>query len=165
MTLLRHRSVIPVSAGPTAAVVALLVVLIALPHPSAASGLFSASLEGAPLRLAVAADRDSRIRGLSGVRTMAWDQGMLFVYSRPGVRNFWMVEMKMSIDIIWLKGGVVTGIAADMPPPPPGRRPATAKSPGPADMVLEVNAGWARANGVRVGSRLISKHPWPRAGD
>jgi len=45
------------------------------------------------------------------------DQGMLFVFEKEGIYSFWMKNMKISIDIIWLdKDKRIVQIEKNVPP-------------------------------------------------
>ena len=43
-----------------------------------------------------------RTQGLSGRKQLGENQGMLFVFEKPGRYGFWMKEMNFPIDIIWI---------------------------------------------------------------
>jgi uncharacterized membrane protein (UPF0127 family) len=97
---------------------------------------------GASVQAEVAAAPNARERGLSGRASLAEDRGMLFVYRDHRQRTFWMKGMRFPLDIIWIDRGRVTGIEPNAPVPSGGDLPIY-PSPGPADRVLEVRAGWA----------------------
>lgn len=78
---------------------------------------------------------------------------MLFVFPDVAPRSFWMNEMLIPLDIIWLNGGRVAEVWAGAPPPAPGQAPARRAGPA-ADAVLEVPAGSAAAAGLRVGDTV-----------
>jgi hypothetical protein len=42
------------------------------------------------------------IQGLSGRKSLAYNQGMLFIFPNEGYHKFWMKDMLFPIDIIWL---------------------------------------------------------------
>jgi len=93
-------------------------------------------------------------KGLSDRKSLPADQGMLFIFDGYSPRSFWMKNMNFPLDIIWLNDKVVTGIAVAVPPE--GEWPQTHySSPGPANMVLEVNAGWTEKNKIKIGEVLI----------
>ena len=64
------------------------------------------------------ADNDSlRIRGLMFQEELPYDQGMLFVFDKPGNTPMWMLNMQFHIDIIWFDTtGNVTHIEKNVPP-------------------------------------------------
>jgi uncharacterized membrane protein (UPF0127 family) len=56
-------------------------------------------------------------KGLSGRKPLAENTGMLFVFSDTAIRQFWMKDMRFSIDIFWIRNGKVVGIAKEVPIP------------------------------------------------
>lgn len=59
--------------------------------------------------LEIAAEFLSRTKGLSGRKEIAERGGMIFVYTNADIRNFWMYECLVDIDIMYLDPkGVVT---------------------------------------------------------
>lgn len=85
--------------------------------------------------------------GLGGRTELPWGQGMLFLLPQAGIQQFCMRGMLIPIDIIWIYRQRIIGFALDLQPGDPG----VFTSPGPADQVLEVPAGYVRTNGLRIG--------------
>lgn len=110
------------------------------------------------ITVAVADDELSRRKGLAGVEVMGDGEGMLFVFENQDVQPpFWMKEMKMEIDIIWINDGVISQIMSEVPPAEAGipERALELYIPDePADYVLEVASGWAKRNAVNVGDSV-----------
>ena len=89
--------------------------------------------------------------GLSGRASMPADRGMLFVFNQEGQWSFWMHEMNFPLDIIWFNANrQVVFIEQDLPPCTPQACPIFTP-PVNSMYVLEVNAGFVKANGVSVG--------------
>jgi len=106
---------------------------------------------------AVIADTGSkRKNGLSGVSEMGENQGMFFVFNDRGVQpEFWMKDMLIPIDMLWIDGETVVKIDHNVQPPAPDTsdRELIIYEPGqPVDFVLEVNGGFSKANGISTGS-------------
>jgi uncharacterized protein len=102
-----------------------------------------------------------RSRGLSFRKGLEDGTGMLFVYPDAGIRSFWMPDMNICLDIIWIEEGRVAGVAENACP-----EPAVAKSdlqryvsPVPVTYVLEVPAFWMRDNGIEVGAEVEITFP------
>jgi len=96
-------------------------------------------------------------RGLGGRAHLGANRGMLFVYAQRERHTFWMKDMLIPIDIIWLDNTRVVHIEHRVPPPAPGTpdwRLPTYRPPRPANLVLELPAGRAAALGLRVGSEV-----------
>ncbi len=98
-----------------------------------------------------------KMRGLAGRTSLPAGKGMLFLFSRPGRYAFWMWGMRLSLDIVWLRRGMVVHITHRAPP----LRWATLRScrnlfyvpPERVDAVLEIAAGECERMGIRRGCR------------
>ncbi|MGA2910675.1 MAG: DUF192 domain-containing protein [Candidatus Microgenomates bacterium] len=96
-----------------------------------------------------------RAQGLSGRSSLAADSGMLFVFETKAVTPiFWMKDMLIPLDFIWIGGGRVVRIDKNVPFPAPGTPDANLKTytaGEPIDYVLEVNGGFSDTNSIKVG--------------
>lgn len=100
----------------------------------------------------VVASTEARTRGLGGRTEIPANYGMLFVFPEAKRYGFWMKDMYVSIDIVWLKNdGTVIGIDANVSPE---SFPDPYFAPEPVARVLETRAGEAAAQGWVVGSRI-----------
>jgi uncharacterized membrane protein (UPF0127 family) len=88
------------------------------------------------------------------------DQGMLFDFTgssrtKPG---FWMKDMRFALDFIWIDGNNIVGITPRIQPgvDANGQLPLY-YPPAPVTQVLEVNAGWSAAHGIKVGDAVLMK--------
>ena len=100
----------------------------------------------------VVASPEAREQGLSGRADVPHGYGMLFVFDQPGNYGFWMKDMLVPIDIIWLNGdGTIVGIEDSVSP---STYPAPFFPPSPVKLVLETRAGEAKAQGWSVGTKL-----------
>ena len=88
--------------------------------------------------------------GLGGRRRLAPGTGMLFMMPSFEVQQFCMRGMLISIDIIWLAQDRIIGFHKNLSPKDPG----TFTSPAPADVVLEMPAGFVASAGLQIGDRL-----------
>jgi uncharacterized membrane protein (UPF0127 family) len=82
---------------------------------------------------------------------------MLFVYSAPGNRIFWMKGMSIPIDILWARNGQIVFIEHQVPPPSPMAGDRSLKRYGKgiqADMVLELPAGYAVNHTISPGQSI-----------
>ena len=97
-----------------------------------------------------------RQQGLSGREKLADDEGMLFVFERPAVRRFWMKDMPIPIDIIWISDGEVVGFERNLEPEPSVSifSLKTYSSPQPVKLVLEVSAGTIDRLGIKKGDSV-----------
>lgn len=105
----------------------------------------------------VADNSNSRSRGLSGREKLEPSQGMLFVFEAPKKYQFWMKDMKFALDFIFIQDGLVVDILKNVTPPRAGIDQSQLpiyEPVVPISMLLEVNAGFADSNGIKVGDRV-----------
>lgn len=107
---------------------------------------------GKIFRLEIAQTDEERARGLMFRDDMKDDKGMLFIFEKEDIHSMWMLNMRFSIDILWLdEKGAVVWLYEDVSPCM--RMPCPAYEPMvKARYVLELNAGTAKKNGLKVGS-------------
>jgi len=92
-------------------------------------------------------------KGLMFVNHLDEDKGMLFIFQADGVYPFWMKNMLIPLDIIWIgSDGNVVYINRNT-------QPCTSTCPNinpgkEARYVLEVNAGIADKIGLEVGGKI-----------
>lgn len=107
------------------------------------------------VKVTLADTADKRSKGLSGVASLAEDQGMLFVFeSKDTVPPFWMKDMLIPIDIIWINDGKIAKIDKNIAFPATGTPDSSLKlyrPDKPIDYVLEINAGFSDKNGLKIG--------------
>lgn len=104
---------------------------------------------------------DARNKGLGGREFLAEDEGMLFVFDEPDYYIFWMKDMLIPIDIVYLEKYNIVELVKNMPPPKLGESPAVHKPLNRADMVLEVSAGLSEKYGWEIGDSVeITNYPW-----
>ena len=113
---------------------------------------------------ATRADTDrKRVRGLSGRTHLADDEGMLFTFmdsvgTEPLYPVFWMKEMVMPIDIIWIAGEEIVAIDRLVQPEAPGTPDSDLQlytPPVPVTAVLEVRGGWVEDRGIELGDVVV----------
>lgn len=124
---------------------------------SVSQSMVNVKIKDVAVRAKIAKTPEERRRGLSGVSALADGEGMIFFFETPAHETFWMKDMLMPIDIIWIKGGVITGVDENVPEPLPGTPDALLPrytSSAPIDTVLEVAAGFAGRAGIAVGDTV-----------
>ena len=112
---------------------------------------------GKTIRAELATSPADQQRGLMFRPRLAADRGMLFVFAQPAARPFWMFQTLIPLDIIWLDSNrTIVFISANTPPCPPEKGESCPNYGGaqPAQYVLELAAGAAAANGLKVGDVL-----------
>lgn len=104
-----------------------------------------------------ARDEIHQARGLSGRDSIAADRGMLFIFATPEKRPFWTFQARFPVDIVWIgKDHRIVEMAGDAAPCAAQAAPDCPQYGGHEDarFVLELKAGVAAKNGLRVGDRL-----------
>ncbi|MBB5207553.1 DUF192 domain-containing protein [Chiayiivirga flava] len=92
----------------------------------------------------IADSDEERARGLMFRDTMARDRGMLFLFERQEPQAFWMRNTRIPLDIFYFDAQRrLVSVAAGVPPCTTPRCPSY-PSAGPAQYVLELNAGLSR---------------------
>ena len=115
--------------------------------------------DGWRVELEVADTEALRERGLMFRDGLADAEGMLFTFDVPRRYAFWMKNVRMPLDILWLdaRGRIVSIVESAEPcvaDPCPMYEPET-----PASMVLELAGGFVRRHGVRRGDVLAITRP------
>ena len=112
----------------------------------------SVTINGQTVNITRADTPETRSRGLSGRSELSFDEGMLFVFPEDGAYGFWMKDMHIPIDIIWMsQDGVVVDMAQNVSP---DTYPASFFPKTPARYVLEVATGFAERYSVRIGDTV-----------
>lgn len=108
----------------------------------------------------VAADQKNRMQGLMQRRSMAPQQGMLFVFPQVARHCMWMKNTFLPLSVAFLddEGHIIN--IEDMQPETENNHCAAR----PARFALEMNQGWFAAKGIKAGMRLVGveKAPSPR---
>lgn len=108
----------------------------------------------------VAADQPNRMQGLMHRKSMAPNQGMLFVFPFPERHCMWMRNTFLPLSVAFLDDqGKILNIE-DMKPQTETSHCAIA----PARFALEMNRGWFSDKGLKAGLRIggLEKSPSPR---
>ncbi len=110
------------------------------------------------INVEVVKNEAERQKGLSGRDTLETDSGMLFVFQDDTKAPvFWMKGMLIPLDIVWIKDGKIVRIDQDVPFPSkntPDNKLKTYSAGVAVNYVLEVNAGFCKANSIKVGDSI-----------
>lgn len=110
------------------------------------------SVGGEIFIVAIADDTEEATRGLSGHPELHDREGMLFIHDAPDRYAYWMKDMFFPLDMLWINEDFrVVHIDRGIPPE---SFPALFRPPVPVKYVLEINAGAADENGIKIGDRL-----------
>lgn len=111
------------------------------------------SIGSAKIEIEIADDPAERSRGLSGRESLGENEGLLFIFEKPGIYSFWMKEMLFPIDIIWIdQNWAVVEITKNAAPE---SFPGNFTPRSPAQYVLETNSGFADEAKINLGDEVI----------
>ncbi len=99
------------------------------------------------------ADTDAtREQGLSGVKFLEENSGMLFVFPNSSLYGFWMKDMNFALDIVWIdEYKQVVAIEENVST---STYPSVFYPPVAVKYVLEINSGKAKDFGLKKGVKL-----------
>lgn len=128
------------------------------PSASASPSTKYVTISGKIIDVEIANNQALRNKGLSGRTALGVNSGMLFVFESKSVNaSFWMKDMLIPLDLIWIENGNVIRIDKNIKPPAPGTSDSQLSVytiSTPIDYVLEVNAGFTDQNNIKVGDSV-----------
>lgn len=104
--------------------------------------------------LEVATTPEQQQIGLMYRHSLPDDRGMLFPFDEPILASFWMKNVNISLDMIFLKDGVVDSIAHNVPPCYKNPCPVY-YSKGFVNQVIELSGGRAQELKIKPGDNLV----------
>ena len=105
-----------------------------------------------PVRVEVADTDALRSKGLGGRESLGATNGMLFIFDKSDYHQFWMKDMRILIDIIWI--GEDLTVVDITPKLSPDTYPQIFEPKVPARFVLETNANYAESFGIKIGDKV-----------
>lgn len=109
-------------------------------------------IDGKPIFATVVDTPETRAKGLSGRKSLAANEGMLFIFPDDGIYGFWMKDMLFPIDIVWISADKrVVHVDSDVSPI---TYPRVFEPPLPVRYVLELPAGKAKEYNALPGSNV-----------
>jgi uncharacterized membrane protein (UPF0127 family) len=109
--------------------------------------LLPLTIKGKTIKVEVARTEKEKEKGLMFRERLGKDEGMLFVYEGEEILSFWMKNTRLPLSIAFIdKRGKIVDIQ-DMEP----FSLQTYISAYPAKYALEMNRGWFKRNGIKVG--------------
>jgi uncharacterized membrane protein (UPF0127 family) len=101
-------------------------------------------------------DTRDLLRGMMYRTSIAPDRGMLFVHPRPGQYSFWMYQMQIPLDTIWLGSDHrIVEILENLPPCP--KRASLCPHFGgnkASEFEIQMGGGMAKKYGLEVGQTI-----------
>jgi len=112
-----------------------------------------ANIANTKINLEVAKTPNQQAIGLMFRESLSNNQGMLFPFESKRVARFWMKNVSISLDMIFLNGNQVINIAHDVPPCT--SEPCPVYGPNePVNRVIELRGGRARELGIKPGDTV-----------
>ncbi|HLL61309.1 MAG TPA: DUF192 domain-containing protein [Candidatus Nitrosocosmicus sp.] len=99
----------------------------------------------------IADNDEKREQGLSYIKKLPENQGMLFIYNRPDYYQFWMKDMIISLDFIYLNNKTVVDLQENISPK---TYPKSFTSKKPANNIIEVSAGDIKKYSIKIGDQI-----------
>ncbi len=73
--------------------------------------------DGFQVRAEVMMHPEDMLRGMMFRESLPEGRGMLFIHGEPGLYPYWMYQVRIPLDILWLDhNGKIVEISADTPP-------------------------------------------------
>ena len=111
-------------------------------------------LGGVTIGLEVARTPEEQALGLMYRQELSDDRGMVFPFSPPRPVSFWMKNVVISLDMVFVQGGEIVGIAADVPPCAADPCPTYGPGRQVVSYVIELRGGRAAELGLEVGDSV-----------
>ncbi|MDR0822846.1 MAG: DUF192 domain-containing protein [Endomicrobium sp.] len=110
------------------------------------------------LNLILAKSSEASAKGLSD-RTEIPQDGMLFVFDEPQILVFWMKDMLIPIDIVWIGSNTVLGFSENAQPEYNAPDIALKRyySPENTDTAIEIKAGAVKKLNIKKGDAFSMK--------
>ncbi|MEM7726183.1 MAG: DUF192 domain-containing protein [Cyanobacteria bacterium P01_A01_bin.45] len=109
--------------------------------------------QGAIIELEVAKTRKQQALGLMYRPELPENRGMLFSFPSPQSAKFWMKNVPVPLDMVFMRNGVVKYIASSVSPC--NQDPCPTYGPRELiDQVIELRSGRATQLGLKVGDRI-----------
>jgi uncharacterized membrane protein (UPF0127 family) len=112
--------------------------------------------DGAVIRAEVLRRQEDIMRGMMFRDSLAEDRGMLFIHGSPGKYKYYMYQVKIPLDIIWLDSRNTVVEMSENTPPCTTKASECPLYGGNHDalIVLELAGGNARKHGIKPGATI-----------
>lgn len=108
------------------------------------------SIGDSRFRVEVVTEKSKMEKGLGGRKSLCRTCGMLFQFPKEGDYAFWMKDMKLSLDIVWISNDKIVFIKESIPKDSQD----IFQSPMKSDRVLELPVGTVRTFGIHEGQAV-----------
>lgn len=116
----------------------------------------TAEIKGETIKLEVARTPEQQALGLMFRESLTDDRGMLFPFQNQRIARFWMKNVPISLDMIFINGDRVIDIEQNVP----GCKSEPCPTYGPetlVDGVIELRGGRAEELGIKIDDKILIK--------
>ncbi|MEL6603784.1 MAG: DUF192 domain-containing protein [Cyanobacteria bacterium J06614_10] len=113
-----------------------------------------ATIRSEQFELEVAETPSQQSLGLMFRSALPSNRGMLFPFGAPRRASFWMKDVPVPLDMVFIRASEVVAIAAEVPPCPALPCPSYGPDAELVDQVLELRSGRAAELGLQPGDRI-----------
>lgn len=134
-------------------VICIITVYICMNMANATDNKYNANINNHNIALKIADTPTSRAVGLMETNHLKKNSGMLFVFEKKENVSFWMKNMKIPLDMIFISDEKIVKIYNNVPvckKDPCEIYPSQVK----VDYVLEVNSGYCNKNNIKIGQSV-----------
>ena len=111
------------------------------------------SVDGKTFVVEIADTSYLQMKGLSGHKPLAENQGMFFVFPDQSIHSFWMKDMLFPLDIIWISQDLkISHIEKNLSPE---TYPTAYGTSTLSQYVLEISAGLTEKYNIKIGDSII----------
>ena len=107
----------------------------------------NAQIGNKKIDISIVEDSSKQARGLMNITKLSKDSGMLFVFSVEQVKSFWMKNTLIPLSIAFINSQYKIVKISDLKP----HSEIPVSSDVPIKYALEMNKGWFKGNGIKVG--------------
>jgi len=112
---------------------------------------------GQKIKAEVMIKQQDMMRGMMFRDSLPPDRGMLFIHGSPGSYRYWMYQVRVPLDILWMNR--LHQVVEISPNTPPCQEKSAQQCPNyggaqPSIFVLELAGGMAEKYGIQIGSRI-----------
>lgn len=111
-------------------------------------------LNGELIGLEVATTPQQQAIGLMARESLPDDRGMLFPFEPPRPVSFWMKNVLIPLDMVFIRNGEIVAIARDVPPCESTPCPTYGPDEQAVEYVIELRGGRAAELGLQSGDRI-----------
>jgi len=118
-----------------------------------------ATINGEQFDLEVALTPQQQALGLMFRSALPDNRGMLFPFAAPRRASFWMRDVPVPLDMVFIRNGEVIEVFAEVPPCPALPCPSYGPDNALVDQVLELRSGRAAEIGLQSGDIVTVAQP------